>query len=277
MFVRFRQTPHRLQLSLVETRREGGKVRHEHIASLGAIITPLTVADRVAFWTSLHQRLDRLSNRLDGEGQAKILAAVHARVPMPTVDETRQLQLDVAKQHETVWRIYHVRTEGIVEENKARLKAAQRMVAEGEPLVAVAAEEVAAAEERRERIERGENVSLPGKPPSLKELGITEAHAEHAMAVSALTPKQFERYLDFGQRQSDYANRDYCAGIFRVRDQPVDRPPFDLIGRPRPLISDADSRASLPGGEYPGVARNQAAVLAYQHRRRPAPFLDACR
>ena len=28
-----------------------------------------------------------------------------------------------------------------------------------------------------------------------------------------------------------------CAGIFRVRDQPVDRPPLDLIGRPRPMIS----------------------------------------
>src|SRR6202043_2721863 len=31
--------------------------------------------------------------------------------------------------------------------------------------------------------------------------------------------------------------------IFRVRDQPIDRPPLDLIGRPRPLISVADSRA----------------------------------
>jgi len=33
--------------------------------------------------------------------------------------------------------------------------------------------------------------------------------------------------------------------------------------------------AELPGGEYPGVARNQAAVLAHQRRRRPAPLLDA--
>ena len=34
-----------------------------------------------------------------------------------------------------------------------------------------------------------------------------------------------------------------CAGIFRVRDQPIDRPPLDLIGRPRPLIFRAASRA----------------------------------
>jgi hypothetical protein len=33
--------------------------------------------------------------------------------------------------------------------------------------------------------------------------------------------------------------------------------------------------AELPGGEYPGVARNQATVLAHQRRRRPAPLLDA--
>jgi hypothetical protein len=31
MFPRFRQTRHRLQVSLVETRRETGKVHHEHI------------------------------------------------------------------------------------------------------------------------------------------------------------------------------------------------------------------------------------------------------
>jgi hypothetical protein len=34
-----------------------------------------------------------------------------------------------------------------------------------------------------------------------------------------------------------------CAGIFRVWDQPIDRPALDLVGRPRPLISGAVSRA----------------------------------
>jgi hypothetical protein len=84
MFVRFRQSAQRLQLSLVETRREGGKVRHEHVASLGTAATPLTIAARVDFWTRLHQRLGRLSNRVDAAMQAKVLGAVHARVPMPT-------------------------------------------------------------------------------------------------------------------------------------------------------------------------------------------------
>jgi hypothetical protein len=101
MFVRFRQSSRRLQLSLVETCREGGKIRHEHVASLGAIVASPAVADRVEFWTRLHQRLERLSNRLDAEMQTKILGAVHARVSMPTQDELAALKLERAKQHET--------------------------------------------------------------------------------------------------------------------------------------------------------------------------------
>ena len=33
--------------------------------------------------------------------------------------------------------------------------------------------------------------------------------------------------------------------------------------------------AELPGSEHPGVARNQAAILTHQRRRRPPPLLDA--
>jgi hypothetical protein len=40
MFTRFRQAGHRLQVSLVETRRADGRVRHEHVASLGSIRDP---------------------------------------------------------------------------------------------------------------------------------------------------------------------------------------------------------------------------------------------
>jgi hypothetical protein len=128
---------------------------------------------------------------------------------MPTVDEISQLLLDEAKQHETAWRMRHIQAESIVEENKVRLKAAERMIAEGEPLIATAAEELKGAEERRARIERGERVPLPGKPPSLRELGISEAHAEYMIAVARLSGEQFERFLKFGQ-PADYARRDYA-------------------------------------------------------------------
>jgi len=35
MFVRFRETDCRLQASLSATRRDAGRVRHEHVAGLG--------------------------------------------------------------------------------------------------------------------------------------------------------------------------------------------------------------------------------------------------
>jgi len=70
--------------------------------------------------------------------------------------------------------------------------------------------ELKAAKERRERIERGEIVSLPGKPPSLKELGMTPARVRLATTLAQLTPEQFERFLKFGRRPSDLQRRDYA-------------------------------------------------------------------
>ena len=92
MFVHFRETPYGLAMSLVETHRENGKVRHEHVASLGSIETPLSVAARIEFWRGLHERLDQLSNRLDAETLGKVIGAVHARVPMVTPDEQRDAE-----------------------------------------------------------------------------------------------------------------------------------------------------------------------------------------
>ena len=65
MFVRFRQTARRLQVSLVETHKSQGRVRHEHVASLGSVPSDLTPADRIAFWAALHPRLAKLGNRID--------------------------------------------------------------------------------------------------------------------------------------------------------------------------------------------------------------------
>ena len=89
MFVHFRETPYGLAMSLVETGRENGKVRHEHVASLGSIETPPSVAARIEFWRDLHERLAQLSHRLDAERRGKVMVAVHARVPMVTPEEQR--------------------------------------------------------------------------------------------------------------------------------------------------------------------------------------------
>jgi hypothetical protein len=92
MFVHFRETPYGLAMSLVENRRENGKVRHEHVVSLGSIETAPSVAARIEFWRELHERLAELSNRLDAETRGKVMGAVHARVPMVTPDEQRDAE-----------------------------------------------------------------------------------------------------------------------------------------------------------------------------------------
>jgi hypothetical protein len=91
MFVRFRKTRRKLQASLVETRRADGKVRHEHIASFGSVEVPPSIAERLAFWRRLHQRLATLANRVDDAARGKILGDIQARIPMVTLDEQRQL------------------------------------------------------------------------------------------------------------------------------------------------------------------------------------------
>ena len=97
MLVRFRQTDDRLQVRLVVTRRVAGRVRHEHVASLGAITLPLSVADRLAFWRGLHERLAKLSHRVDTETRAEILTAIHARVPIVTAAEQRTISLETPR------------------------------------------------------------------------------------------------------------------------------------------------------------------------------------
>jgi hypothetical protein len=71
MFTRFRETENRLQVSLVETRRVAGKVRHEHIAGLGAVGMPPSVADRLGFWRKVEARLAKLGNRVTAEDAAR--------------------------------------------------------------------------------------------------------------------------------------------------------------------------------------------------------------
>jgi hypothetical protein len=167
----------------------------------------------------------RLSNRLDAELQAKILAAVHDRVPMPTQDEIAALALERAKQHEASWQMMHVQAEGIVEAHKALRDGASKIVTEGEPHVAAAAEGLKAATARRERIQRGENVGVLGKPPSLKELGVTPADARHWRLMGGLSEEQFKRYLDVeGKRRHGPAarQREYAALRKYIGNLPAD-------------------------------------------------------
>jgi len=148
MFVRFRQAGSRLQCSLIETRRSNGKVRHEHIATLGTIDAPPSVADRVEFWRRLHERIGQLSNRVDGTAQAKILGEIHARIPMVTIDELRTLQVDNIQADEQVWTglldIYQSTLDG----DKQVLAGLQKKIEAGEAAVKHAGELAAGAREK---------------------------------------------------------------------------------------------------------------------------------
>lgn len=169
MFVRFRTARRRLQLSLIETRRVQGKVRHEHVASLGAIDAGLSIADRIAFWQQLHPRLDQLANRLDAAVQAKVLGEVHARVPMVMIDEMRALQLENAEADERFWQSLQEMNDEQAEDNQQLAASAERAATAAKAGAEMAAANASGARQRVERIKRGEAVSGGlGKQPDFE-------------------------------------------------------------------------------------------------------------
>jgi hypothetical protein len=82
MFVRFRKQGDRLQASLMETTRVAGKVRSEHIASLGSVDAGLSRRERVAFWQKLPDQIAWLGNRVLPDEHETIQDALRARIPI---------------------------------------------------------------------------------------------------------------------------------------------------------------------------------------------------
>jgi hypothetical protein len=222
MFVRFRQSGHRLALSIVETRWLAGKVKHEHIASLGSIASPPTVADRVAFWKALHERVSKLGNRISAESHGRILGAVHERIPMVTAEEQRALAIENDKATES----FHARFRDIHAERaqgqRALIAKIERDIAVSEAAAAKAREIAAEAKERRERLERGEDalMNLSEKPVDIvrafKEAGWTSRELRRSERMAALTKAKYEEFLkdaldrgeQAGRRAEDAALRD---------------------------------------------------------------------
>jgi hypothetical protein len=232
MFVRFRQTAHRLQVSLVETRRSDGRVRHEHIASLGSVEMPPSVEARIAFWQRLHERLAKLANRVDAETQGKLLGDIHARIPLVTLDEQRALQLRNAEADEQFWTNIHDMHAGTVEGHKGLATTAERKVAEGEAEMAKAASHRDAAKERRERLQRGEDVPGGlGKPLTredleriMREAGMTASDIRHSVQVHDVSKAiGFETLMKAIHDATHRAERNIVRGFHRLID--FDEPP----------------------------------------------------
>jgi hypothetical protein len=231
MFVRFRETGCRLQVSLVETRRINGKVRHEHIASFGSVRLPMTVPDRIQFWIRLHERLAKLSNRIDATLQGKILGHLHARIPMVTADEQRALQLDNAKDDARLWSAMQDLHAAQVEGHKDLVATAERVIADNQAAAAKAGERTQAASERIARIERGEDVSggldRPKTPAEfdaqLIAAGFTRADLRHMSTLAELPEEALDTIIEASLKASDRTTRSTARALLvkvRRRFQP---------------------------------------------------------
>jgi hypothetical protein len=170
MFVRFRQT-RRLQVSLIETRRVAGRVRQEHVASLGAVDVPPSIADRTAFWQGLHARLGMLSNRIEATMQGKILGEVHARIPMVTIDELRALQLENTEADARFWAGLRDMHQATADDHKQLAATIERTIATAAAGAEMSNANSEAAKDRVARIKRGESVAGGlGKPLTREDL-----------------------------------------------------------------------------------------------------------
>jgi hypothetical protein len=204
MFVRFRRSGSRLQASLIETQRADGKVRYEHVASLGSIEDPPTFKERIDFWRRLHERIGQLSNRVDTATQAKALGAVHARVPMPTIEDIRALQLQNSEANEKFWTGLRDIRQARADDHKQLLATIQQTIETAEADAKAAAEKACDAGERASRLRAGEDVvGGLGKQPTqedleriLRDAGWTTRDIEHADVVRRLSKLGgFEEYL----------------------------------------------------------------------------------
>jgi head-tail adaptor len=63
----------------------------------------MSVRERIAFWAKLPGRLAALGNRVGPDEHAKLYTAIHARIPMVTSDEQRDVQEENAKDEESFW------------------------------------------------------------------------------------------------------------------------------------------------------------------------------
>jgi hypothetical protein len=210
MFTRFRETATRLQVSLIETRRVDGKVRHEHVASLGSISLSLTPFDRFEFWRELHAKLARLSNRIDAATHARILGNVHERVPMPTPDGQAALQLEAAEEDARFWRSMQYMNASTAEGHRRLAERAEQKRRALEASATDAAERAAAAEDRVARLKRGEAVAGGITKPldvaaMLRSLGWSTSDLSRAAGLAALSPAEFALFCHEVRRATERA------------------------------------------------------------------------
>ncbi len=248
MFVRFRETSRSLQCTLIETRRADGKVRHEHIASLGTVPVPPSVADRVAFWAALHQRLGRLSNRFSHDTHGKLIGQIHARIPMPTPDEQRALQKENAEADEWVWSSLQEMNAATTEKRKGLLASTQCAIVDSETAAKDAGAQAERAKERLAKIEKGEDVQGGlGRPMTREDFhrmsGMSDEQIQHCMNLAELrlSDEEMEKLVHEQVEASERVGRAIVRKWLRER-------------RGGPPSADADAPAERREGAAAGLS-----------------------
>jgi hypothetical protein len=220
MFARFHKTRSRLEVSLRESRRVGGKPRCEHIASLGSVPIPAAAADRIAFWGVAGDRLERLANRIGNEKE-KIISAIHARIPLLDGEDIRSVQRENAEADEKFWSVLQGMAAEMAESNKALAATASRTAAEAEALAKNAADKIVMLKDRLDRLAKGEDVKGGLSKPMtwedgeriLKDAGWSNADIRFSGGLPDLTEAEFEEYM---KRSSELHERHEKSDRWKV-------------------------------------------------------------
>jgi hypothetical protein len=171
MFARFRQVRTRLTVNIVEAVRAGTKVRQSHVASLGSVPFPPSAADRVRFWTKVHQRLATLSNRLDDASRLAILTALDARIPIPTAEDQEAARTSGREANAALFATLRDKHRAMADLHR---REAERETAAGE------------AVDRLEAAHASRPMTRAEMRRFLKSLGVTAAELRHRQDLAAV-------------------------------------------------------------------------------------------
>ena len=110
---------------------------------------------------------------------------------MVTPDEQRALQLENAEADERLFSVLHDMAQEQADDHKGLMASAERAIADNQASAADAADKVAAAKKRAERIKRGDDVQGGlGKPENFEQMlikaGWTNSDIQHCSDVAEL-------------------------------------------------------------------------------------------
>jgi hypothetical protein len=271
MFVRFRQIADRLHVSVAETHRDARRVQYGHVASLGAITVPPSPADRIAFWTKLHHRLAQLADRLDDAAVGTILTAIHARIPMPTQDNQRAMQLEIATADADFWASLSAHHAATLDEHNALLADLTRRMAEREAAAAEAAARAREATERLAKVKRGEDVADVGRPMTRADLiavlGWKPSDMRHAERLAAIAdqPGEWDDLMAEIQKRHRRTEHSAVRAILTRRRLPTRRgtPPLEERARETTPTGRREERTH----KVLSIARTQTGEVALRSTR----------